>query len=148
MLVSGLEYLKEPVELECFAALFSGGMALGDHCGFFTAGLMTIGLACEGTGGRSEAGKMRKTFTDTWKSQWPLLCKEIKKAQGAKEAEGGKKVPNCGVLGTEAAKILEPLLAGVMKAGRKTRFALKTGADTQAPGPASGQGSAPAKAGT
>lgn len=125
MLLSGLEYLEEPRELECLAALFSGGMGLGDHCGFFTAGLMVIGLASEGGGGRSEATKMRKIFIDSWKGRWPVLCSEIKKAQGE------KKLVNCGKLGSEAAGILEPLLAAAMKAGRKTRFALRVPAEVQ-----------------
>ena len=120
MLVSGLEYIKEPLELECFASLFSGGMGLGDHCGFFTAGLMVIGLACEGPAGRAEAVKIRKAFTDAWKGQWPLLCREIKKSQGEEKA------PACGALGAEAARILDRLLAPLVKAGRRPRFARKT----------------------
>ena len=120
-MVSGLEILEEPKELERVASLFSGGMGLGDHCGFFTAGLMVLGLAASGNpGGKVAAGKARKEFTEAWKKRWPLLCREIRKA--ARE----EKAPACGTIGTEAGSILGPLLKPLAADARRARFSVKT----------------------
>jgi len=121
MLASGLEVLDEPKELVAFAAMYGGGMALGDHCGFYTAGLMIIGLASAGVpDGRAAAVKARKEFTDEWKKRWPLRCREIKEAQGAKKIAG-----NCGTLGADAGAILGPLIAPLAANPGRARFALK-----------------------
>ena len=120
MMVSGLEYLDEPAELESVAMLFSGGMGLGGHCGFLTAGLMLLGLAAAGSpNGKAAASEARKEFTDAWKKRWPFLCKEIKTAPPE------KKMPNCGVIGVEAGSILGPLLEPLAKDPQRARFQRK-----------------------
>ena len=86
-MVSGLEYLDEPADLERIASPFCGGMGLGDHCGFYTGGLMVIGLAAAGyPEGKAAAAKARAEYTSAWKEKWPLLCREIRKGTPEKKA--------------------------------------------------------------
>ncbi len=121
MLVSGLEYLDEPRELERIASPFGGGMGMGAHCGFYTAGLMVIGLASAGNPeGKASALKLRQAFTEEWKKKWPFLCKEIKEGQSA-----GKIAGNCGTLGAESGAVLGGLLAPIAGDPRRARFARK-----------------------
>ena len=120
-MVSGLEYLDEPRELEHVAALFCGGMELGDHCGFYTGGLIVIGLAAAGyPEGKNAARKARAAFTEAWKKKWPLICREIR--AGTPE----RKAPSCAALGEEAGSLLGPLLEPLAADSRRARFARKT----------------------
>ena len=122
MLVSGLEYLDEPRELERLASLFNGGMGLGDHCGFFTASLMLIGLASAGIpDGRAIAAGFRKEFTDAWKARRPMLCREIKKKHAEEPGSG-----TCGDVGADAAAVLEKFLSRFAADTRRIRFARKS----------------------
>ncbi len=117
MMVSGLEYLDQPKEMAAVATLFSGGLGLGDHCGYYTAGLMLIGLAFAGIADRSLAPRLRKAFTEEWKVDRPLLCREIK-AAGAPPA-------NCGEIGLKVAEMLGKLLERAAADPRRARFAVK-----------------------
>ena len=97
-------------------------MRMGDHCGFYCAGLMVIGLACAGLPkGKSVAGQMQKAFTDSWKKSWPLRCREIKKLQGEKQLKD-----SCADVGKTAGKELGKLLEPHIKNPKRTRFARKT----------------------
>ena len=96
-------------------------MGLGDHCGFFTAGLMLVGLATAGVpDGRSIASTFRKEYVETWKARRPLLCREIKKKQS--EEPGSE---NCVTVGTDAAAVIEKYLAPLAANPRRFRFARK-----------------------
>jgi len=118
MFYSGLEYLDEPRELERMATPFGGGMHMGDHCGFYCAGLMLIGLASSGLeDGKKSAGQAQKSFTETWKKSWPLLCREIREGQRSKKIEAG-----CKELGKAAGKELGKLLAPFVANPQRARF--------------------------
>lgn len=119
MLSAGLEYLDEPGELVRMATPFGGGMHMGDHCGFYCAGLMTIGLACAGRpDGKKLADKLSNAFTQTWKEHRSLLCREIKKAQKA-----GTLKADCKEIGRDAGKALDQLLRPIAGCPKRARFA-------------------------
>jgi hypothetical protein len=122
MMYSGLEYLGEPRELERLATPFGGGMHMRDHCGFYCAGLILIGLACAGLPeGKKASVGLQRSFTAEWKKSWPLLCREIKSAQKAGKIQGG-----CAGVGKSAGKTLGGLLRPYVGNPRRARFMLKT----------------------
>jgi hypothetical protein len=121
MMCSGLEYLDEPRELERLATPFGGGMHMGDHCGFYCAGLMLIGLACAGLpDGKKASASLQRSFTAEWKKSWPLLCREIRAAQKAGKIKGG-----CASVGKGAGKTLGGLLRPSIGNPQRARFKLK-----------------------
>ncbi|MBP7936347.1 MAG: C_GCAxxG_C_C family protein [Phycisphaerae bacterium] len=122
MLAAGLEYLDEPPELVCVAALFGGGMGMGDHCGYYCGGLMTIGLTCAGRpDGRSVANPLRKAFTEEWKKKRPLRCREIGEAR-----QGGKLAESCKDIGKDAGTMLATLIAPIVEHPKRIRFGRRT----------------------
>jgi hypothetical protein len=117
ILVAALEYLGEPRELERMATPFAGGMRMGDHCGFFTGGLMAIGLACAGLpDGKETAVRLQREFTEDWKRSFPLLCRDMKTSR----TPGG-----CRDIGRAAGKKLEKYLASLARDPRRVRFGLR-----------------------
>jgi hypothetical protein len=121
MLYSGLEYLEEPRELERLATPFGGGMRMGDHCGFFCAGLMLVGLACAGLkDGKKVSAEIQKTFTEYWKKNWPLTCRDIKAAMKDGKIQGG-----CTAIGKSAGAELGKLLEPLVGDPSRIRFATK-----------------------
>ena len=118
MFYSGLEYLDEPRELERMATPFGVGMHMGDHCGFYCAGLMLIGLASSGLPeGKKSVRQAQTSFTEAWKKSWPLLCREIREAQRSKKIELG-----CKDLGKAAGKELGKLLGPLVVNPQRARF--------------------------
>ncbi|HOW71790.1 MAG TPA: C-GCAxxG-C-C family protein [Phycisphaerae bacterium] len=122
MLAAALEYLDQPRELVSVASLFGGGMGMGDHCGYFCGGLMTLGLACAGRpDGKVVASSLRKTFIEEWKKTRPLRCREIKEAHVA-----GKLAGNCADIGKDAGATLAKLIAPIIDHPKRVRFARRS----------------------
>lgn len=118
---AGLEYLGQPRELVAIASPFDGGMGLGETCGYYCAALMVVGLATAGVpGGRAEAAKVQKAFTEAWRKRWPLRCQEIREAQKAKKVS-----EDCGAIGKAAAAELEKLLEPLARAPGRAIFRTK-----------------------
>jgi len=118
MLAAGLESLDEPPEMASVAALFGGGMGMGDHCGYYCGALMTLGLACAGhPDARSTAASIRTAFTEAWKKKRPLRCREIKEAR-----EAGKLTESCADIGKDAGTTLALLIAPLASHSKRTRF--------------------------
>lgn len=121
MLCAGLEYLGEPEELVRMATPFGGGMHMGDHCGFYCAGLVVIGLACAGRDdGKKLVNQLTGKYTEDWKKKRSLLCREIRKGQPSGDHKG------CAKVGRDAGEVLDKLLCEIADSSKRARFARRS----------------------
>ena len=107
--LSILKYFDKPDELVCIASGFGGGIKMKDLCGYYTGGVMGIGLYCgREKGDDKETGvkcsKLVKEYTKWWESHYPLHCRNIK----PKGASGDI----CKEVGNEAVYYLDALFKG------------------------------------
>jgi len=78
-----VKYLKKPEELVSISTGFGGGVRMKDLCGFYTGGVMGIGLFCGRVKvkDREESKKCSKLtieYTKWWKGNFPLHCRNIR----------------------------------------------------------------------
>jgi len=102
-----VKYLKKSEELVSIATGFGGGIGMKDLCGFFTGGVMAIGLfsgriKAEDRDARSKCSKLTREFTAWWKENFPLHCSEIRT-----EGTTGE---TCDNVGDKASEFLQKLL--------------------------------------
>ncbi len=81
--LSILKYFDKPEELVCIATGFGGGIKMKDLCGYYTGGVMGIGLYCDREKGDdketgAKCSKLVKEYTKWWQSHYPLHCRNIK----------------------------------------------------------------------
>lgn len=82
LLLSAAKYLDEPQEIVKVATGFGEGLQQKDLCGFLTGGVMAIGLYAGTARGDDKAARERchdltKEYTEWWKSNFPLHCKDM-----------------------------------------------------------------------
>ena len=106
MFLSSLKYLNKPEELVSIATGFGGGVKMKDLCGFYTGGVMGIGLFCgrvkpEDKENSAKCSKLTIEYTKWWRENFPLHCRDIKPKDATRAV--------CNDVGVKAAGFLQKL---------------------------------------
>jgi len=78
-----VKYLKKPEELVSISTGFGGGVGMKDLCGYYTGGVMGIGLFCgrvkvEDRKARNKCSRLTREYTKWWKENFLLHCRDIR----------------------------------------------------------------------